>query len=285
MSTTSKPLIKYGWLRALLFLIPWVLFSYLFEYAYALVLKYFYNNAPNQLGENTQTIIKFLFAAVGSTLTVWLWRKFIDRRDFRSLGFEWKGFENDAWIGFFLGPFLLGIGSIALVLMTYLQFEDISADPEQLMIGLILMILVSYSEELIVRGYLLNNLLQSCNKWVALAISSGFFALMHLANPGFTIVSFANILLAGLLLGANYIYTKNLWFGMLLHFSWNFFQGPVYGFEVSGLKFSGIFHQSISGPLVWTGGEFGFEGSLLCALLMLIAFLASVTFFKKKYQV
>lgn len=285
MNTTSTPLIKYGWLRALLFLIPWILFSLLFEYAYTLVLKNFYNNAPNQIGENTQTIIKFLFAAVGSTLTVWLWRKLVDKRDFNSLGFKWKGFENDGWIGFFVGLFLLGIGCITLVLMTYLQFEDISVDPEKLMIGLILMILVAYSEELIVRGYLLNNLMQSCNKWVALAISSGFFALMHLANPGFTILSFANILLAGLLLGANYIYTKNLWFGMLLHFSWNFFQGPVYGFEVSGLKFSGIFHQSISGPLIWTGGEFGFEGSLLCALLMLLAFIATASFFKKKYHV
>ncbi len=285
MNTTSKPLIAYGWLRALLFLIPWTLFSFLFDYAYMLVLKNFYNNAADLVGENTQTIIKFLFAAVGSTLTVWLWRKFIDRRDFKSLGFEWKGYSNAGWIGFFLGPILLGIGSIALMLMNYLQFEEISADPEQLTIGLILMMLVAFTEELVVRGYLLNNLMQSCNKWVALGISSGFFALLHLANPGFTILSFANILLAGLLLGANYIYTKNIWFGILLHFSWNFFQGSVYGFEVSGLKFSGIFHQSLSGPAFWTGGEFGFEGSLLCALLMLLAFIVTASFFKKKYRV
>lgn len=285
MNQTARPLIKYGWLRALLFLIPWIGFSLLFDYAYTLVLKQFYNNAPNEVGANTQTIIKFLFAAVGSTLVVWLWRRFIDRRNFKSLGFEWKGFENDGWIGFFMAPLLLGIGAVALVFMTYLQFQEVSVDPEQLLIGLILMMLVAYSEELIIRGYLLNNLMQSCNKWIALAITSGFFALMHLANPGFTLLSFANILLAGLLLGANYIYTKNLWFGMLLHFSWNFFQGPVYGFEVSGLKFSGIFHQSISGSALWTGGVFGFEGSLACSILMLIAFIITASFFKKKYQV
>ena len=78
-------------------------------------------------------------------------------------------------------------------------------------------------------------------------------------------------------------YTKNLWFGLMLHFSWNFFQGPVYGFEVSGIKFSGIFQQSISGPDLWTGGVFGFEGSFLCSLLMLLAVIMTGFFFNKKY--
>lgn len=283
MSNNSKPLINQGWLRALLFLIPWILFSYGFDLASTVFVKNIWDNAPAEIGENIQTVIKFLFAAVGTTLVIWLWRKFIDRRSFKSLGFEWQGYEHDGWIGFFIGPFLLGIGAIALVFMTFLQFQEISIDPQQLMIGTMLMMLVAYAEEVIIRGYLLNNLLQSFNKWIALAITSGFFALMHLANPGFTILSFANILLAGLLLGVNYIYTKNLWFGLLLHFSWNFFQGPVYGFEVSGIKFSGIFHQSISGPDLWTGGVFGFEGSFLCSLLMLLAVIMTGFFFNKKY--
>ena len=283
MYNTFKPLIKQGWLRALLFLISWIVFSYGLELATSVFVKNIWDNAPAETGENLQTIIKFLFAAVGTTLIVGLLRKFIDRRSFKSLGFEWKDYENDGWLGFFIAPLLLGIGSIMLVLTTFLQFQEISIDPEKLMIGMILMMLVAYAEELIIRGYLLNNLMQSCNKWIALAITSGFFALMHLANPGFTILSFANILLAGLLLGINYIYTKNLWFGLLLHFSWNFFQGPVYGFEVSGIKFSGIFQQSISGPSLWTGGAFGFEGSFLCSLLLLLAIIMTGFFFNKKY--
>ena len=285
MNTTTKPLIKYGWLRAFLFLISWIFFSYLFDLASTIVVKKIWGNTPVETGENIETLIKFLFAAIGSSLVVWLWRKLIDRKDFKSLGFTWNGFVNDGWIGFFLAPLLLGIGSILLVLMSFLQFQQINIAPGQLLTGLVIMILVAYAEELIVRGYLLNNLMQSCNKWIALAITSGFFAIMHLTNPEFTMLSFVNILLAGLLLGVNYIYTKNLWFGMLLHFSWNFFQGPVYGFEVSGIKFSGLFHQSISGPSLWTGGEFGFEGSLICALLMLLAFIVTASFFKKKYQV
>ena len=283
MYNTFKPLIKQGWLRALLFLISWIVFSYGLELATSVFINKIGNNGPVVIGENIPTIVKFLFAALGSTVLIWLWRKFIDRRSFKSLGFKWKDYENDGWLGFFIAPLLLGIGSIMLVLTTFLQFQEISIDPEKLMIGMILMMLVAYAEELIIRGYLLNNLMQSCNKWIALAITSGFFALMHLANPGFTILSFANILLAGLLLGINYIYTKNLWFGLLLHFSWNFFQGPVYGYEVSGIKFSGIFQQSILGPALWTGGAFGFEGSFLCSLLLLLAIIMTGFFFNKKY--
>ena len=170
MNNTSKPLIKQGWLRALLFLIPWIVFSNGFDLASSVFVKNIWDNAPAETGENLQTIIKFLFAAVGTTLIVGLLRKFIDRRSFKSLGFEWKDYENDGWLGFFIAPLLLGIGSIILILMTFLQFQEISVDPEQLMIGMILMMLVAYAEELIIRGYLLNNLMQSCNKWIALAV-------------------------------------------------------------------------------------------------------------------
>ena len=283
MNEQKRPLIKQGWLRALIFLLPWLGVAYLFDTGASKTIGYLWGNEAAEMGGNLPTIVRFFIAAIGSTVVVWLWRKLIDRRSFTSLGFQYKNFEIDAWIGFFTAPVLLGIGTLLLAFLSYLQFSTFQIDAEQLLLEAVLMLIIAYSEEVVVRGYLLNNLLQSMNKWAALSVTALFFGLLHLGNPDATALSIINILAAGFLLGVNYIYTKNLWFGMLFHFSWNFFQGPVFGYEVSGLQFSGIFQQNLTGPQIWTGGSFGFEGSLLCPVLTIAATVIYIFYFSKKY--
>ncbi|MEJ7678855.1 MAG: hypothetical protein WKG06_13555 [Segetibacter sp.] len=39
----------------------------------------------------------------------------------------------------------------------------------------------------------------------------------------------------------------------------------------------------MSGPEAWTGGPFGFEGSLLCPLLFVVAIIVFVYAFMKRY--
>ena len=126
-------------------------------------------------------------------------------------------------------------------------------------------------EEITVRGFVLGSLLDSgMNRYVALALTSLLFSAMHLGNPGLGVLPLLNLALAGLLLGASYIYTRNLWFPVVLHWFWNYLQGPVLGYEVSGTRFSGsLLHLEQTGGSLLTGGNFGFEGSLLCTVLLL----------------
>jgi membrane protease YdiL (CAAX protease family) len=121
-----------------------------------------------------------------------------------------------------------------------------------------------------IRGYILSNFFDSMNKYIALIISSLLFAVMHLANANVTVVSLVNIFLAGILLGIYYVHKQNLWLPISLHFSWNFFRGPIFGFEVSGVDIRGVIVQDIHGPDLLTGGSFGFEGSVIATLLMII---------------
>jgi uncharacterized protein len=90
-----------------------------------------------------------------------------------------------------------------------------------------------------------------------------------------------NIFLAGILLGVNYIYTRNLWFGWLLHFSWNFFQGSVLGYNISGLTLQPVLTQEMKGADWLTGGQFGFEGSVVSAVLQLLAILILVFVYER----
>ena len=123
------------------------------------------------------------------------------------------------------------------------------------------------------RGFLLGRMLDGgMNRWWALFLSSLLFAVMHFFNPDFSWLAFLNILLAGLLLGIPFVYTRNLSFPIGFHWFWNWIQGPVLGYRVSGNE-SGesLFSLSFSESGWLHGGSFGFEGSLLCTILLALA--------------
>jgi membrane protease YdiL (CAAX protease family) len=146
------------------------------------------------------------------------------------------------------------------------------------------MLLVSFAEELVFRGYVLNNLMQSVPKEAALFTSAILFAIFHSLNPNFNLIAFINIFIAGMLLGVNYIYTRNLWFAIFFHFTWNFFQGPILGFEVSGLSLPSLLDQNLRGSILLTGGEFGLEASWLTTFATSLMAIALFFLFQRKYE-
>jgi hypothetical protein len=76
---------------------------------------------------------------------------------------------------------------------------------------------------------------------------------------------------AGLLLGAAYKYSGTLWLPIGIHWAWNFTQGNIFGFEVSGKDLgASLLKSTVSGPDWLTGGAFGAEASVIPVLLGLI---------------
>lgn len=263
----NKPAIEQGWLRALLFVV--LFFVVIFGIGLAIGLL-----APKEADAATTSRTAFL-AVVANAIVAFLlvagFRKWIDRQSFTSLGFETeKKFPHGA-VGFLTGIAMLSIASIFLFFTRNLQWIDVHFNGREVFLGLGLMVIVALYEEVIFRGYILHNLMDSVNKWVALFITALLFAIAHTANPGITVISFINIFLAGLLLGINYIFTKNLWFAIALHFSWNFFQGPVLGYEVSGLNLQSVLQPELHGSEWLTGGKFGLEGSAVALVIYLLA--------------
>ena len=137
------------------------------------------------------------------------------------------------------------------------------------------------AEELVFRGYQLKNIAEGLNfsslgpkRAILLAwiLSSTVFGLFHLANPNATLISTINVAVTGLLLGVGYLLTGRLAISIGLHISWNFFEGNVFGFPVSGREPIGAQFISIEqdGPLLWTGGAFGPEAGLVDILVSVI---------------
>lgn len=153
-----------------------------------------------------------------------------------------------------------------------IEVESIAFSPSSLLSSLAFFLLVAVTEEVALRGFVLERMLQGgMNKFCALFLSAALFSLIHIANPNFSVLAFINILLAGILLGSSYIYTRNLCFPIALHWFWNWIQGPVLGYEVSGNKFcNGILTLHLPEANLINGGAFGFEGSIVCTALLVV---------------
>jgi membrane protease YdiL (CAAX protease family) len=128
-------------------------------------------------------------------------------------------------------------------------------------------------EELLFRGIMFRIIEEKSGTFIALIFSAFIFGLLHLANPNSSfIVAIGLAIQAGLLLATAYVYTRNLWFPIAIHFAWNFTQSGIYGAIVSGNS-SGksLLTSEIQGAKWFTGGQFGPEGSIQATLFCLIA--------------
>jgi membrane protease YdiL (CAAX protease family) len=141
--------------------------------------------------------------------------------------------------------------------------------------GLGIHLLVALVEEGVFRGIIFRLLERSAGSWIAITLSALFFGLMHLLNPGATLFGALAIALeAGILLGAAYMLTRNLWLAVGIHWAWNFFEGPFFGAAVSGTGSNAgkaFITSTISGPQIWTGGAFGPEAGVVAMLACLVA--------------
>ena len=94
-----------------------------------------------------------------------------------------------------------------------------------------------------------------------------------MGNAGVTFLSVLNIILDGVLAGLLFIYTDSIWLVVAQHGTWNYVQGNLLGFQVSGTGAdASIFSFTMgSGPDWLTGGAFGAEGSIITTLVLLLS--------------
>lgn len=212
-----------------------------------------------------------LIAFFAITASVFLARRWLDQRSIRSLGLAWRSEAlRDLVFGIALSGTLMGLIFLTEWGFGWLHFEGFAwqtSSSVEVLGGLtpplLTFLFVGWYEELLSRGYHLQNLATGLNVPLAVLLSSGLFALGHLSNPHASWVSTLGILAAGYFLAYGYLWSKQLWLPIGLHIGWNTFEGPIFGFPVSGLEtFSLIKHQQ-TGPLLLTGGAFGPEAGLI----------------------
>ena len=197
---------------------------------------------------------------------------YFERRPFSDLGLTLKGHARGLWYGLLAAILLYLIGFGLSSALGEVEVTGFQFDPLNLLATFVFCLLVALAEEIMMRGYILGRLLHTrMNKFLSLFVSALLFALLHLFNPNLAFLPMLNLLLAGMFIGASYLYTRNLCFPISLHLFWNWIQGPILGYQVSGNDFgTSLLTLHLPEENVLNGGAFGFEGSLICTVLMII---------------
>ena len=212
-------------------------------------------------------IILFLFI---------FWVKLIEKNALSSLGFVKRN-----WLKYLVWGILLSLLQMGVIALVYqvggigsFELNELSLEPILFILGLFpFWLLQGGTEEVATRGWLLTRIAARTNLPLAIVISSSLFGILHMGNAGVTFLSVLNIILDGVLAALLFIYTDSIWLVVAQHGTWNYVQGNLLGFQVSGTGAdASIFSFTMGdGPDWLTGGAFGAEGSIITTLVLLVS--------------
>ena len=233
----------------------------------------FFNN------QDLLSLLITLFSFAFISLLIFFRVKVIEKRSLSSIGFNKNNWLKKYSLGFLIGLVMMSIIVLILLLFGYITVEKNPIQPVGVSaISSVLVILFGWiiqgaTEEIVTRGWLLNVLSSKYNIGFGLLISSTLFGLMHLTNPNVNYIAVINIILVGLFYGLYVIKTNDLWAVCGMHSAWNFAQGNIFGFEVSGLDVSvgSLIDLNLVGNNVITGGAFGPEAGIISTFILLVS--------------
>ncbi|MFD3156643.1 CPBP family intramembrane glutamic endopeptidase [Haloimpatiens sp. FM7330] len=231
------------------------------------------SNVSPSIAMLSNLICGFLFVS----LIIFIWVRFVEKRKVSSMGFYKESFIKKFFTGFLIGLIMFSLVTALLFVTGHITINNNPTSAvglsalSSILIVLPGWIIQSATEEIATRGWLMNVLGARYNVFLGLLISSTLFGILHLANPNVSVVAILNIILVGIFFGFYVIKTKNLWGACGLHAAWNWAQGNIFGFEVSGLKIQigSLIHLKLKGADWFTGGAFGPEAGIAATIVLL----------------
>jgi uncharacterized protein len=234
---------------------------------------------PIDTSSPVMLIANGILALIPALFAGWFCGRLLEGLPFRALG-AWfsKGWFKNLVLGIVVGAATLSLAVLVAFVFGGLRFApnvvDSTALLESLAVALVVFAAGAAWEEALFRGYILQTFTRSGLAWFGIALTSAFFAIIHLRNPNADAISTINTVLAGVWFGAAYLKTRDLWFVWGLHLMWNWMQGAFFGIEVSGiteLVSSPLLKEIDSGPVWLTGETYGIEGGIVTTIAILVS--------------
>ena len=216
-----------------------------------------------------------LFAPI--FLLLWLWLALFEKRQFWTIGLEWAGAGWKYGRGLAVGLVMFGVVAGLMAGLGYVERESSETQGAAALEGVLLVLLgwvvQGAAEEAIARGWLLPVIGARYRPGLGILLSALVFTVYHSLNPNLSPVAVLNLFLFGLFAAMYALFEGGLWGVFALHTAWNWAQGNLFGFEVSGIEAAGgmLINLTEAGPDALTGGAFGPEGGLLVTLVLLVA--------------
>ncbi|WP_407413514.1 CPBP family intramembrane glutamic endopeptidase [Methanobrevibacter sp.] len=201
----------------------------------------------------------------------------IEKRSWRSIGFS-KGNGISSTLKGLLFGFLMFSAVVAIgMLLGQFRFEGYDLSSLILVIPyFILFAIQCFSEEMYARGWTITYFFKRHSIFLAMVINCIVFALPHLFSPGIDLLSIVNIFIVGMVFAVIFLRFDNIWVCGGVHTAWNFSQGIILGFNVSGYTTPSIMKFSQVGQNLINGGAFGPESSLITTAVFIISLIIAV---------
>lgn len=217
---------------------------------------------------------------------VLLWAKLVEKSPWQGLGMTKKNVGKDFFVGYGIGAAMLSLSTLIMVVLGSAKIQGFHFTLDMLPRVILLIfawIVQSSTEEILTRGWLFSSVAAKRSVTVGLIASSLFFTVMHIGNEGISIIPLLDLFLYGVLTALYMLKTNSIWGVCGIHAAWNFFQGSIFSFSVSGnnTDFS-LVQISIQGPEWLSGGKFGVEGSIISVLIQAIFILWLICDLKQK---
>ena len=225
------------------------------------------------LNKDFRNLIKGIVASVAVIIAYKFFYRKIENREITEISVQ--GIAKDLMLGTLIGVVLQSL--TVLVIYLYNGFHVVAVNPVSfIIIPLTVAFAVAIFEEILIRGIIFRIVEEKLGSYISLIISAIIFGALHLMNQESSFISAACVAVeGGLLLGAAYIFARNLWLPIAIHFAWNFMQSGIFGAITSGNEqTNSLFTTKITGPTLITGGTFGPEGTIQAIMFCLLAVIA-----------
>ena len=271
--------VRSGWRFAIFLIALFALLSVLGGIIGAIIYYLPIGFSENSLLSFTLPYIILLMAAI---FVGWLCGRFLEGLSFRALGCWFtKNWLKDLALGLVFGATAMGFAALITVIFGASSFQFNQAAGQSailltLAVSLGIFIVGAASEEALFRGYILQTFLRANLAWLAIALTSLFFAAGHLTNPSANYIGIINTVLAGVWFSVAYLKTRTLWLAFGLHLAWNWVQGAILGSPVSGITeitTAPLLFPTNTGSIILTGGDYGIEGGIACTITVIISIL------------
>jgi len=201
-------------------------------------------------------------------------RKLLDRRSIVSMGFvRPRSSIFTLLLGLLAGALPIAITTAIVLALGGFEWHG-TRWTSVVLWSIVPLVLAAFEEEFIFRGYVLQNFLDIRRPILGLVVSSTLFWLAHSFNDHLwtSPLGAINLFFAGILLSLAYLASGNIWFPSIMHFAWNYTQGPLLNIPISGQNVPGIvdLRRVDSAPAWLTGGGFGLEASAVCLLCQIV---------------
>jgi len=242
-----------------------------------------YLNRVKELITDLKPLLMLIQESIVIAVPILAWKLAI-KRPLSNMGLTHiKTNKKDFFTGLLFGIVSISIVFLALILSGNAAVETWTPRFSIMQIAYLgIFISVGFAEEILGRGFIMSVLRQTRSGPAIIIISSIIFSLLHSSNDGIGIIPYINLVLAGILFGYMYLMSGNIWMCIGYHITWNYFQGNVFGFKVSGINTEGILATSYDTNNIFNGGAFGPEGGLFVTAVILAGFLFVRYYYKDK---